>query len=190
MRDEPSLIADLNDLLQLDHDAVEAYTIAINLVRSDAHRDRLVAFRADHKRHIEELAALIRDRRGVAVELPHLPTGPFKLAVQAAGAFGGDAAVLLAFKANERQVRDKYARYLDRSYPTDVAAILRRAADDEEQHYRWVSDTLLQMGHGDRSLTGMAERVFENVHARVADVVENVERTVMEGVERVRRDMR
>jgi rubrerythrin len=190
MHDEPALIADLNDLLQLDHDAVEAYTLAINLVRSDVHRERLVAFRADHKRHIEELAALIRDRRGVAVELPHPPTAPFKFAVQGVGLAGGDAAVLLAFKANERQVRDKYARYAARSYPTDVLAVIRRAADDEERHYRWVSDTLTTMGHGDRSMTGMAERVFERVHARVADAVERAERKVMEGVERVRRDFR
>ena len=43
---ESGLIAELNDLLQLDHDAVEAYTIAIDLVRSTRFRDSLVEHRA------------------------------------------------------------------------------------------------------------------------------------------------
>src|SRR5215208_7189497 len=89
-------IADLNDLLQLDHDAVEAYTIAIDFARDEQIRQTLVDYRADHKRHIEELSGLIRARGGLPTELPHA-TGPLKLAVQGIGAVAGDNALLLAF---------------------------------------------------------------------------------------------
>ena len=60
-RGEAALIAALNDLIQLDHDAVEGYTIAIDRIRDATRRETLVDFRADHKRHIEELAALGHD---------------------------------------------------------------------------------------------------------------------------------
>src|SRR4051812_35608093 len=101
---ESRLIAELNDLLQLDHDAVEAYTIAIDLVRNARYRELLVEYRADHKRHIEEIAALVRARGGLPTELPHA-TAPLKLAVQALGAAPGDVTLLLAFKAVEGQAR-------------------------------------------------------------------------------------
>src|SRR5207237_4367847 len=100
-------IADLNDLLQLDHDAVQAHTIAIDAVRDARYRETLVEYRADHKRHIEELAGLVRERGGLPVELSHV-TGPLKLAVQSLGAVPNDVTLLLAFKAVEGQVRDKY----------------------------------------------------------------------------------
>ena len=106
---DPDFTAELNDLLQLDHDAVEAYTIAIDRIRDAGRRESLVSFRADHKRHIEELAALVRARGGLPTELPH-PTGALKLAVQALGSLGDDTSLLLAFKAVEGQVRDKYQR--------------------------------------------------------------------------------
>lgn len=59
---DPALVAELNDLIQLDHDAVAGYTVAINALKRDAYRKQLVAFRADHKRHIEELGACVRRR--------------------------------------------------------------------------------------------------------------------------------
>lgn len=183
---EADVIADLNDLIQLDHDAVAAYTLALDTVRSDAFRERLATFRADHKRHIDELATLVRARGGTAVELPHLPTGVFKLAVQAAGAVAGDASVLLAFKANEGQVRDKYRRAAEKEFSPEIADVVRRAAADEDTHYEWVSSVLIALGHGPRTVQGRAEELFESAHKTVADAVENVERAAMATVDRLR----
>lgn len=190
MTNDAALISDLNDLLQLDHDAVEVYTMAIDMSRSEEHRERLVAFRLDHKRHIEQLAGLIRERGATPVEMPHLPTAPFKLAVQAAGAMAGmvagDAPLLLAFEANERQVRDKYARYAARPYPEEVARVVRQAADDEELHYRWVKQTLQALGYGEETLVGKANRIFGRVHGAAANAVEGIERAVMDAAYRAR----
>ena len=137
---DSGLIADLNDLIQLDHDAVEAYTVAIDSVRDARHRESLVEFRADHKRHIEDLAALVRERGGLPVELPH-PTGALKIAVQAVGAAAGDVTLMLAFKAVEGQVRDKYRRFASRAgMPEDVAEVVRSAAEDED--IAWLYDNV------------------------------------------------
>src|ERR687896_1288018 len=104
---DTALVSELNDLLRLDHDAVQAYPLAIRLLQNPEYKRQLEEFRADHQRHIDELSQLIRSRDGVPLELPHLPSGAFKLAVQAVGGAGGDRAVPLAFKANERQGCDK-----------------------------------------------------------------------------------
>ncbi|HEX2091186.1 MAG TPA: ferritin-like domain-containing protein [Longimicrobiaceae bacterium] len=186
-RSDAALVAELNDLLQLDHDAVQAYTLAIQSLPLDAFHETLTRFREDHERHVAELSELIRARGGTPIGLPHLPTGAFKLAVQALGSTGDHRAVLLAFKTNEGQVRDKYRRHADGSHPPEVEEVIRRAAEDEEKHYAWAEEMLERLGAGTDTVTGSVAEAFERVHARTADAVEAAERTAMEAVERLRR---
>lgn len=180
-------IATLNDLLQLDHDAVGAYGIAIEGLANESHRQTLREFRADHERHIEEITRLIQDRGGKPIQAPHLPTGVFKLAVQKTGALGGQTALLMAFKANERQGRDKYRRAAESSDDLEVADVLSRAADDEIRHYDWAVRTLIEMGVSPDSTTARIERVLEIGNARLADAVEGLETGAMALFEGVRR---
>ena len=187
---DQALAAELNDLLQLDHDAVQAYGLAIRLIENEEYRRQLEVFRGDHERHIDELSALVRSRSGTPIELPHLPSGAFKLAVQAIGGAGGDRAVLLAFKANERQVRDKYRRSARAVHPADVTSVLARAADDEARHYAWALETLEDLGLDPSSVTARAERAFEVAHARAADVMEGAERQAMLAVQGAGRTLR
>jgi ketosteroid isomerase-like protein/rubrerythrin len=182
-RGEAALIAELNDLIQLDHDAVEGYTIAIDRVKDAARREQLVQFRADHKRHIEELAALVRARGGLPTEFPH-PTGALKLAVQALGAIGNDTSLLLAFKAVEGQVRDKYRRANARTHASDVGDVIGRAAMDEDRHYAWVERSLAELGAGTGTLSHNVASAVEKVHKLIADPIERVEREVMRNVGR------
>jgi len=184
---EANLVAELNDLLQLDHDAVQAYTVAIENVADPMYRDTLIRFRGDHERHIEELTRLVREHGGVPLELSHIPTGLFKLAVQKVGAKGGDRALLLAFKANERQVRDKYRRAAAMAHPPGVAEVIRRNAEDEQRHYAWALEVVDDLGAGPETTAGKVEGAFERVHAATANVVEGAERKVMESTERLRR---
>lgn len=186
---EADQVAKLNDLLQLDHDAVQAYTVAIENVEREDFRDALIRFRGDHQSHIENLTGLIRSHGGIPVELPHVPTGVFKLAVQEAGRVGGDKALLLAFKSNEGQVREKYARLAERTPESRDRQVLMSNAADEELHYRWVSDALERMGVGPDTMTGKAEQAFEKVHGGAGDMIEGVERKAMEAGERGRREL-
>jgi len=187
MQTEASLVAELNDLLQLDHDAVQAYGIAIEAVEDERLRETLIAFRGDHERHIDELTELIRAHGGIPIETAHIPTGMFKAAVQRAGAARGDRALMLAFKANERQVRDKYRRHADAPHPPEVRAVLARAAADEERHYAWALEVLDDLCAGTDTVIGRIEGGFERGHKAVADAVEDAERRVMERVEGARR---
>lgn len=185
---EAQLVAELNDLLQLDHDAVQAYGLALDGLQDERHRATLREYRADHERHVEELTRLVQSFGGIPLNLPHLPTGAFKLAVQAVGRLGGDRALLLAFKTNEGQVRAKYREHVARAHSVDVQEVLRRAADDEERHYRWVGRVLEEMGAGSDTLTGQAQGALEQVHGTVANLVEGAERRLLQQAERLRRD--
>lgn len=180
-RGDAALIARLNDLLQLDHDAVNAYTVAIDLARDKALRDELVRIRAEHKERIEQLASMVRQRGGLPVELPHI-TVPLKVAVQAAGAVAGDSSLLLAFKAVERQVRDKFIEYSRQSHPADVASFLEEAAKAESEHYGWCERQLKEMGVTARTLPYDAASALEQIHKLLANPVERMEREIKQRV--------
>lgn len=184
---DSSLVAELNDLMQLDHDAIQAYSLAIRTLENEEFRRQLEEFRGDHQRHVDELTQLVRSRGGVPVHLPHLPTGIFKLAVQAVGAAGGDRAVLVAFRANERQARDKYRTAARANHPADVTSVLARAADDETRHFEWVEESLRQLGWNPESTAGRIEQAMEVAHGGMADAIERGERVAMEVGERARR---
>jgi rubrerythrin len=185
------LTTQLNDLLQLDVDAVQAYALTIRQLESRIRKQTVRRYQADHRRHIAELRRLIQAHDGTPIPVSHIPTGPFKLAMQAIGSFGDDKAVLLAFKTNERQGRDKYRRAATgRGLPRDVARVLRRAARDEERHYRWADKELQKLHAGRRTTVGRVAAGAEVVNARTIDVIEEAEKPIMAVVEATRRGVR
>jgi rubrerythrin len=186
--DNAGLVAQLNDLLQLDYDAIAAYRVTLAELDSPALRAELQRNLDDHERHITELGEHIDQLGGMKMPLPHI-TGAFKLAVQAAVAMGSDRSVLLAFKANELQSRDKYARAAEQNFPQHIAMTVRRAAADERRHYDWAVRALVALGaeRGDADVT--AARTFSRLHGRVADTIESAERGAMHAAERVRRSL-
>ena len=137
------ILEGLNDLLQLDHDAVGAYEIAMEKLSDRDHADMIAGFRRDHERHIRELNELIAELGGTPVNQPHA-TGPFKLALQSMGGLAGDKGVLMAFRTNELAVRTKYDAYASKAnhWPSNLKRVIDGCALDEERHYRWVNDVL------------------------------------------------
>lgn len=187
---DTALVAELNDLLKLDHDAVHAYNLAIRSLEDEEHKRKLAEFRADHERHIEELSQLVRSRNGTPMQMPHGSSSVFKLLVQAVGAAGNDRSVLLAFKANERGSRDKYREAARRVHPADVTSVLARAAEDESRHYAWALATLEELGVDFSTGTGRAQEAFEVGHAKFADVAERAEGAAMAMGQRVVQEFR
>ncbi len=183
-KDDAALLADLTDLLQLECDALPAYAVAIAGLRRPDLREELGAHRADHERHVHDLSEQIRRLGGVPLTLPHLPTGPLKLAVQMAGLPGGDRAALLAFASNEWQSQEKYARYAARAYPPEVSAMLQRHAADEARHYAWARGALEGMGWGADTTIGRASQAFAQFHGATADAVEALGRAAVEATVR------
>lgn len=172
------ILEGLNDLLQLDHDAVGAYQIAMEKLHDRDHADQIAGFRRDHERHIRELNELIADLGGTPKNHPHA-TGPFKLALQSLGGLAGDKGVLMAFRTNELQVRAKYDSYASKAnrWPTHIKRVVDACALDEERHFRWVSDvlgkdenTLLDPVDKARERVAVAGHKLDAARERVADV--------------------
>jgi rubrerythrin len=172
------ILEGLNDLLQLDHDAVGAYQIAMEKLHDRDQADQIAGFRRDHERHIRELNELIAELGGTPKNHPHA-TGPFKLALQSLGGLAGDKGVLMAFRTNELAVRSKYDAYASKAnhWPTSIKRVIDGCALDEERHYRWVSDVLgkdenaaLDPIDRAREHAATAGHKLEAARERVADV--------------------
>jgi rubrerythrin len=182
VKNPTALLRALNDLLQLDADAIRSYQVAIDAFSDEALKRRVRQFRREHQRHVRELTALVQERGGTPLKTPHLSTGFVKLAVQALGAAGGDRAVLLMFRANEWESARKYADVARRRYPRPVREVLRRAAEDERKHYRWAAETLAKLGAGDDTVVGRIEQVLERLHGGAALGLEALERVSVTAV--------
>lgn len=156
----------LNDLLQLNHDAIGSYDIAIEKLENADHASQISGFKLDHERHIRDLNRLIQSMGGTPVNEPH-GTGPLKEAMQSLGSLAGDRGTLLAWRTNELQVRTKYDRYAAKAvrWSGEVKRMIDEQALDEERHYHWVAEALAAMGvgSGEGAETDMANRVRERV---------------------------
>jgi rubrerythrin len=182
VKNPAALLRALNDLLQLDEDAIRSYQVAIDALSTETLKRKVRQFRRDHQRHVRELSDLIREYGGTPLKIPHLSTGFVKLAVQALGAAGGDRTVLLMFRANEWESARKYADVARRRYPPAVREVLRRGAEDEQRHYRWAAETLEKLGAGDDTAVGRIEQVLERLHGGAALGLEALERVSVTAV--------
>ena len=52
------IVAGLNDLLQLDHDAINSYEIAMERLENRDYASQIAGYRMDHERHVRELTEL------------------------------------------------------------------------------------------------------------------------------------
>lgn len=142
---EGELVEMLKHLIELDHDAVEAYVVAVERSTELAHRQALTSFQLDHERHISELGALVRRLGGTPPaggDLKRILTRG-KVVI---GALAGDAAILLAMKSNEEDTNTAYERASARlSLPADVAEVLNRGLSDERRHREWIVSRLQQL---------------------------------------------
>jgi ElaB/YqjD/DUF883 family membrane-anchored ribosome-binding protein len=160
------ILKGLNDLLQLDHDAIGAYRIAIEKLENRDWAMQISGYLTDHERHVRELTEAIVGLGGTPMNEPHA-TGPLKQGLQSLGAMAGDRGVLMAWRTNELQVRSKYDRYAAKAvfWPDRVKALIDRNALDEDRHYRWVVGVLEEMGmnFGGGAEEGIANRLRENL---------------------------
>ena len=126
----------LQDLIRLDHAAVEAYQAAIERLDNDAWRQQLASFRNDHQRHIDELGPVVRQLGG---EVP-IDAGAKQLLAEGKVALGGlmdDTAILKAMRSNEADTNTAYERVAEKA-PPEARDIVQRGLSDERRHCDWI----------------------------------------------------
>lgn len=136
------LVDDLDALLQLDEDAVEAYKIAIDKLRDVSARGDLVEFKQDHARHIEDLSRAVLRLGGTPTETGGTLLADALAAVRAAS---GDVAALRAMRMVERITNRTYGKVLAHRLDAETRAIVTAHRDDERQHLREIKAHLEQL---------------------------------------------
>ena len=127
----------LNKLIELEHDAIEAYEEAIKRLESRELANTLDSFLADHRRHLTELTEEV-------LRLGGRPKtkGDFKRVLTKGkvvlGDMAGDRGIIKAMDSNEKETNQKYEDALKlRGLPPSVVSLLERALDDERTHKSW-----------------------------------------------------
>ncbi len=133
---------ELNQLIYLNFDAIEAYQMAIERLENAEYRQYLEEFKADHARHIDELKELVLWMGNAPAKTADakrlLTKGKVFL-----GNLRGDKGILQAMKSNEDQTNSRYEQSLHNlRYSQDMADVLRQHLDDERRHRGWIERTL------------------------------------------------
>jgi uncharacterized protein (TIGR02284 family) len=136
------VIALLNRLIQLDYDAIEAHKAAISRLADPSDRAQLGAFVVDHRRHVDELAFIVRNLGGEPASHGDLRQVLTKGKV-VLGGLTGDRAVLEAMRGNEAESATHYeAAASQPGIPVDILAVLERSCADERRHQAWFAARL------------------------------------------------
>ncbi len=138
---QDKIIEELNEVLQIDIDAVGAYTSAINSCDNSEIKLNLGQFRADHERHITDLKALIQRMGGKPVEKPDVK-GMLQRGFTKVAGLVGEESTLRAMLQNEKTTNNVYAKHVQKSFPPDILDVLRRNYADEQRHYSWIDNAL------------------------------------------------
>lgn len=142
---ETNFVQMLNDLIELDYDAIEAYKAAINRLGDASSRESFEKFKSDHERHTRELTQLVRDLGGVPSTGPSLKQYLTQGKVVLADLFG-DEAILRAMKTNEDDTNIAYERATTHNKKPSIAnEILARGLADEQKHRDWIENRIEEL---------------------------------------------
>lgn len=132
----------MNDLIQLDVDAIRAYEQAIDACEIVSIQEKLRLFQGDHERHVTDLSALVR-ARGAEPKVKRDLKG-FLVEGFTAIASRGDHSALSAMRGNEVLTTRTYKSALDDLDPAEAEArrIIAKNYDDEQRHLAWIKDAL------------------------------------------------
>jgi hypothetical protein len=135
------VVARLNVLMRLDHEAIAIYKAAVLELRSPRDVERLRTALADHRRHVDDLALLVRNLSGEPASHrdlrqllaggppPRLPAG-----------FTGERDILEAIRKNEQGCLEAYEDAASQpGIPVDVLASMERNRNDERLHLTWLA---------------------------------------------------
>jgi uncharacterized protein (TIGR02284 family) len=135
-----NVVTKLNQLIQLDYDAIEAYVAAIERLEDAACKEQLAKFCEDHDRHVRVLSALVDSYGGKAATGPDVKQLLTKGKVVIADIIGNDRAILMAMRANEEVTNKTYEEVLTHigSVRPETRTLLERNLADERRHRAWI----------------------------------------------------
>ncbi|HZU83082.1 MAG TPA: ferritin-like domain-containing protein [Polyangiaceae bacterium] len=135
-------IALLNRLIELDWRVIDTYRLALARAAAVDAPDaaQLAAFIADHRRHIDELALIVRNLGGEPQSRSDLRGERGAVAAAALGDPAEPRAWRRALSTGEAQAMAAYEDAASRpGIPVDIVAALERGLRDEQRHCAWTA---------------------------------------------------
>lgn len=146
---EKEVIEKLNDLIKLDHDAVNAYEEAIKRIDINEVSMRLREFQNDHRRHIDDLSEAVRQHGGTPASKPSIK-GFFLKQMTSISSSMGNQQALKAMQANETLTNKTYSEAIKKNWPASVRPIIEKNYQDEQRHLNqikeWVDQRIWERG--------------------------------------------
>lgn len=142
--DSKMIAKHLNNVIELDYDAIAAYEAAIERLENPQYKSKLEEFKHDHERHVEVLGKLVQAHG----EKPSSSGDIKKILTKGQVVIGGlvgDSAILEAMKLNEDQTNKKYESEVAEDFPQDIHQALEQGLADERRHRDWITQTLDRM---------------------------------------------
>jgi uncharacterized protein (TIGR02284 family) len=127
-------IAVLNDLIQLDYDAVQAYKQAIEKIDDLVARSDLESFQEDHEDHIRQLSQTVRMMGGEPEKAGRDLKGVLLEGLTALRSVTGTLGALRAMRTNEKITNRSYERALQEKLPTAAREVVLKNREDERRH--------------------------------------------------------
>ena len=136
---------ELQQLITLDYDAIEAYDEAIKRIDDPVSKGKLAEFREDHFRHTETLGAILRQWGEEVPDGPDVKHLVTEGKVKIADLFG-DKAILHAMQLNEKVTNDAYEEALKLD-DLDAAShdAIKANFEDEQRHKAWIEQRIDQL---------------------------------------------
>lgn len=142
-------IETLNDLIQLDYDAVKAFEHALERIEDPQIESDLEGFLVDHERHITDLSRLIRELGGPVDELGRDLKGFLLEGLTALrSSTGGTVGALKAMRTNERHTNHVYEKALALDLPDHARAVLAVHLTDERRHLATIEMHVARLARG------------------------------------------
>ncbi len=139
---ETTLESLLEDLVQLDYDAADAYQAAIDRLENSSYRTRLTEFKRDHLRHITELGDILSSMGRSPPKEGDMKALLAKGKVVIAGLMG-DEAILQAMRTNEADTNTAYERAVNfNGLQANTREVLQHGLADERRHCEWILEQL------------------------------------------------
>lgn len=139
---EKDIIAVLSNLVQLDIDAVHAYSQAIKEIDDSIIRDRLLKFQEEHRARIDALSKIIADMGGKPPEQSKDFKGYVIEAFAAIRSFTGLKGALKGIKITEEITNRYYGEVVSQEMPSEVKGVLRTYFSEEKVHLDYISSNL------------------------------------------------
>ncbi|MEZ4601027.1 MAG: DUF2383 domain-containing protein [Syntrophotaleaceae bacterium] len=141
--DQKKMQKEIEDLIQLDIDAIHSYEQTIEKIEIIEVRRQLLSFKQEHERHVRDLSPKLAALGGKVPRSPDLK-GYLIEGFTSLRSSTGTKGALKAMQSNEKLTNRKYEEAVKKDFPADIRGIIENNRLEEAKHLRYIEEALSQ----------------------------------------------